>query len=367
MTCSWRAFPFRFWLDLPVLALLTCAFIACEVTAALPLEGRLRVVPVLFIPSDNSEIDGGKVASYRDLIRKYLALAQSYYRTQLVTDTFEVADGDPLVYRARHPHPYYDDHFSKLERDVAHLVVRELFEWLGEDRYSSRSVYLQIYARPSAHALPRPLRYPINDKYNAGGRTFNGPPNTGGGVVQLELQYLMDDYPFLSTLIHELGHAFGLPHADCHGYDMDTNGSMMSSNTHLWSKGFSLSVPPPVFNPEEYLMLAQNKLAFPNFNFIPTLHNPSGKSLATADNCSLGWMDESIGKYRDMPGMGFELFYNGERVNGPEAAFFTRQDARDDCAWNKQSYPKIRVACTYNGEPFTVPDVPRDQPARPRR
>jgi hypothetical protein len=119
-------------------------------------EGRLRVVPVLFIPSDNSEIyEGGKIAAYKDLVRKYLTLAQSYYHTQLVTDTFEVADGDPLVYAAKHPHSYYDEHFLKLQPDVAHLVVSELFEWLGEDRYSSRSVYLQIYARPSAHALPR--------------------------------------------------------------------------------------------------------------------------------------------------------------------------------------------------------------------
>ena len=316
MTCSWRAFPVRFRLDLPLVALLTFAFTVCEVTAALALEGRLRVVPVLFIPSDNAEIDGGKVAAYKDLIRKHLALAQSYYRAQLVTDTFQIADGDPLVYVARHPHSYYDDHFSKLEPDVAHLVVRELFAWLGDDRYSSRSVYLQIYARPSA--------YPIDDNYYGGGRTFNGPPNTGGGVIQLELAYLMgkDNYPFLSTLIHELGHAFGLTHADCHGYDMETNGSMMAYNTHLWSKDFSLSVPPPVFNPEEYLMLAQNKLAFPNFNFIPARHNPRGKSLATADSCTLGWMDESIGEYRHMPGMGFELFWNGERINGPEAAFY---------------------------------------------
>jgi hypothetical protein len=142
-TCKWRAFPLRFRLDLP---LLTGAFITCEVTAALALEGRLRVVPVLFIPSDNSEIDGGKVAAYRDLVRKYLVLAQSYYRTQLVTDTFEIADSDPLVYTARHPHSYYIAHF-KLEPDVMDLAVRELFDWLGEDRYSSRSVFLMIYAR----------------------------------------------------------------------------------------------------------------------------------------------------------------------------------------------------------------------------
>jgi hypothetical protein len=148
MTCSWPAFPFRFRLAVPVLALLTFAFVVSEVTAASALEGRLRVVPVLFIPSDNSEIyEGGKIAAYKDLVRKYLTLAQSYYRTQLVTDTFEIADGDPLVYEAKHPHSYYDDHFLKLQPDVAHLVVSELFAWLGEDRYSSRSVYLQNYAR----------------------------------------------------------------------------------------------------------------------------------------------------------------------------------------------------------------------------
>jgi hypothetical protein len=145
----------RFRLEIWPLALLTFAFVACGVTGAMA-EGRLRVVPVLFIPSDNSEIyEGGKIAAYKDLVRKYLTLAQSYYHTQLVTDTFEVADGDPLVYAAKHPHSYYDEHFLKLQPDVAHLVVSELFEWLGEDRYSSRSVYLQIYARPSAHALPR--------------------------------------------------------------------------------------------------------------------------------------------------------------------------------------------------------------------
>jgi hypothetical protein len=65
------------------------------------------------------------------------------------------------VYVASHPHSYYDDRFSILEPDVAHLVVRELFAWLGDDRYSSRSVYLQIYARPSA--------YPIDDNYYGGG------------------------------------------------------------------------------------------------------------------------------------------------------------------------------------------------------
>jgi hypothetical protein len=33
-----------------------------------------------------------------------------------------------------------------------------------------------------------------------------------------------------------------------------------------------------------YLMLAQNKLAFANFNFTAALHNPTGKSLATVEH-----------------------------------------------------------------------------------
>ena len=369
MTCSWRRFSLRFRLNLPLLALLTSAFVACEVPGAGALEGRLRVVPVLFIPSDNSKIDGGKIAAYKDLVQKYLTLAQSYYRTQLVTDTFEIADGDPLVYLAKRPHSYYIAHFTR-EPDAMELMVREMFDWLGEDRYTSRSVYLMIYARPSVYALPAPLRYPIDDKYFGHGGTFNGPPNTGGGVLQLELQYLLDDYPFLSTLIHELGHAFGLDHADCHGYNMGTNGSMMASNTRLWSNGFDLSVPPPVFNPEEYFMLAQNKLAFPSFNFIPALHNPRGKSLKTVDSCVFSALGETIGKYRDMPGMGFELFWDGKRINGPEAAFYSREEARENCAWNTQTYPRVRVGCTYNGEPFTVPpavQAPRNRSFRPGR
>jgi uncharacterized protein YecT (DUF1311 family) len=66
---------------------------------------------------------------------------------------------------------------------------------------------------------------------------------------------------------------------------------------------------------------------------------------------------ETIREHRHMPSMGFELFWDGKRVNGPEAAFYSLQEALDNCAWNTRTYPRVRVTCIYNGKPFTVPSA----------
>src|SRR4051812_26549171 len=137
---------------LPLLVLFALAALASGCTSAQAQQTRLQVVPVLFVPSDNSEnYEGGKFSEVRKLIRQHLVMAQAHYRTLLVTDTFEIANGDALVYASRHPHSYYDDHFSKVKPDNAHLIVQELFARFGEDRYNSRTVYLVIYARPPSH------------------------------------------------------------------------------------------------------------------------------------------------------------------------------------------------------------------------
>lgn len=46
----------------------------------------------------------------------------------------------------------------------------------------------------------------------------------------MEMSSLLHDklYTFPSTLVHELGNTFGLTHVNCFGYDISTNGSMMS-------------------------------------------------------------------------------------------------------------------------------------------
>src|SRR5262249_15123539 len=153
--------------------------------------------------------------------------------------------------------------------DALTLALREVFEWKGDNRYDSNSIYLIVYARPG-----RPAVHGENPEIGSG-EAFNGLPNSGGGAVGMELSALLGDapYPFQGTLPHELGHVFGLAHANCYGYSMRTNKSFMSYNPALATRGFEPS--PGRFNPEEFFVLARNKRAFPHFEYVPARHNPA--------------------------------------------------------------------------------------------
>ena len=49
---------------------------------------------------------------------------------------------------------------------------------------------------------------------------------------------------------------------------------------------------------------------------------------------------------------GYRLYFNGALVSGPDAPGYTRQQARDNCAWNANDKPDISIRCTYNGVTF---------------
>jgi len=46
------------------------------------------------------------------------------------------------------------------------------------------------------------------------------------------------------------------------------------------------------------------------------------------------------------------LHFNGKRVSGPDAEFHTRQQALDNCAWNRRTKLHIRIDCVRNGQPL---------------
>lgn len=311
---------------------------------------RVAIVPIIFVPSDYASTGSeapSEIDSEASLLLEFIRAAQSAYKDLLKTDTFQIAPTPSIVYRSDYPAAHYSQH---PDMDSAHLIVKELLEWSGETRFNSSSVFVVVFAR--------------SDKYSqgfyGGGRTFNGPPNTGGGYVELDYSALLRDepYPFLSTLIHELGHAFGLAHVDCHGRDMETDGSIMSYNQRHWSDRLNLGSGPGSLNPEEYFLLAQNLRVFPSFRFDEATHNPDGEIIDAerVAACYLGPMASSIGDFVHLTGVGYELYFDGIRVNGPQSAFWSYFQARANVEWNVARQSGIEISARYNGRLFYSSD-----------
>jgi len=137
----------------------------------------------------------------------------------------------------------------------------------------------------------------------AGGRKFNYGYNNGGGVAFLDFNQVREsDDPevnFQSTLIHELGHAFGMPHIfdycifhpadpfDCEfPWHMSWSESIMGYNPDNWIFGCPATKPPPlehhcrfpdditvidafpgILMANDKRVLGKNDLAIPGFEF----------------------------------------------------------------------------------------------------
>jgi hypothetical protein len=312
-------------------------------------QRRLEVLPIIFVPSDNHEIQEKEFPDYMLQIYRNLVLAQRHWLNVLDTDTFAISPFGE-VYHAKQPHAYYDP--SGPEAANSASLVRqliEIFQLKSDNRVDSAFAYLIVYARPKAAANVGPMM--------GGARTFNGMPDTGGGAVQMELSSLILDqpYPFQSTIVHELGHTFGLTHPDCHGYSLTENPSMMSYNPKHHSHGLAEGPEYAGLNPEDFFVIGQNKLAFPNFRYVESIHNPRHKPLTNIEPCYLGPMTAAIGgdPKRKLHGVGYELFFNSKLVSGPEASFMSHDEANANCQENiKNNRGRISIECRYNGKRF---------------
>lgn len=297
-------------------------------------EERVRVKPVFLLVGDSSaEISEKDEMAFL----RHLEIAQKHYKEFLKTDTFVLAD--IAAVKSNKPQEYF---FTDKQFDSAHKIVSMLFSNFGYDRWDCPFVFVVVVNR----------QFKGGENYFGGGRTFNGTPNTGGGIVLLEMDSLRKDfpYPFQSTLVHELGHAFGLVHPDALGYDLYTNDSIMSYNQEHRSKGFKQSSTPGGLNPEEYLMLSFNKRVFHDFRVESVQLNQ--KSLKSP--VFLGPMNETIGPFKHFAGVGYELFYNGKKVNGPEAVLYDYQTALANLRWNVENRPGVEVTGKYNGKPIVL-------------
>ena len=300
---------------------------------------KIEVFPVLFIPND-AHVTQARLIESAVLLQKHLSLAQQHYSAILKTDSFNITGQKFPIYRAMQSYQFY---LESLGSDTAHQILRELFTWQKDDRMNSNRVYLTIVARPEGVGPELATL--------GGGRTFNGPPGSGGGYIEMEWSSLLRDrpYSFQSTLVHELGHAFGLTHAECYGYDMTNNDSIMSYNSRHTSTGLVPGQYPGMFNAEEYFALSQNLPAFPDFQYVEKIHNPLRRNLELVENCYLSPMTDYIGKISQTAGKGYELFFNGKKVNTPDAVFYTLKQAKHNCVWNHENQKGMKIACRYDG------------------
>ena len=238
---------------------------------------EVKIQPVFFFPSDQPTQDYFKFQeSDKTKFVDHLKLAQNKFALLLSGQSYETnlqnsfSINEPILYYSKRSHQYFTDGL-KLKPDHFHRLVAELLYNENKDRNSSTSIFVIIYMRPNDDGY-----------FSAGGRTFNGQPGSGGGGVEMDIYELKSNPNFLSLLIHELGHAFGLVHVDSFGYDQYKNDSIMSYNPNNLGMTGSL-------NPEEYLMLSMNQKVFSNFQFIPDKHNPGGHPLNLV---YLGAMDD---------------------------------------------------------------------------
>lgn len=223
---------------------------------------RTEVLPIFFVPQGVAFPD---FAEQKNRIEQHLSWSKTRYSQMLGgRSTFNVADTGVITYHAARPDAYY----KSFTDGGAAAYMEELIPALGYTRFNCPYVMLVIY-----------IDYTTNFP-TGGGRTLNGGINTGGGVIIMSGADLKFSPIFQSTLQHELGHAFSLPHVNSYGYDMYTNASIMSYNPSHQTNFFTPSPTPGILIPEDIRNLSLNDLALPGLGFDSTLDIPAGYNIS---------------------------------------------------------------------------------------
>ena len=304
---------------------------------------QIKIAPIFYVFKDfenNNLPTGDDVKQLTD----YLKEARQHYQIMLGDDAKTFDFIDPVAYKGK----YYVNDIAKFPSsptgnsiDFEHELVRELFEIRQSNRLTENNILLIILINPKMST------YRAN--WGGGGRTFNGGVNGGGGIVVLEYSRMKSG--FYGTLVHELGHSFGLTHTSCLNYSMTDGVSIMSYNQRFLTKSFNKDTGYGVLTAEEKNTLLLNKRIFRN-------EINSEKLQDQSNACVLSSMDKYLGEIPLVRGIGYDLFFNDNVVSGGDAAFFTKRQAEKHCETMIQRNPNVRVSCKFKGSLLSAKPPP---------
>jgi len=167
----------------------------------------VSVRPVFFVPEGQS----APTDSMRNLARRHIKWSQETYSKLLAgRDTFRISPEPSVICKGKYDLSCY----KKLPENGVPNFLSEILDHLNMNRFNCPYVFAIIVMNEKDH-------FP-----SGGGCPFNGGLNTGGGIVLWNSFDLISCPNNQSTLRHELGHAFGLPHVDVYGYPMNSNASI---------------------------------------------------------------------------------------------------------------------------------------------
>ena len=208
----------------------------------------VSVLPVFLVPRDEAPPTEDQKAR----VLRHLSWAQERYRELLRgADTFRLAPREPGVIAGE----FRGEEYETMPERAGPQFISEVLDSLGLTRFNAPYSFFIVVMN---HRKDFP---------GGGGRTLNGAFNTGAGMVEVSSWSLDHSTNFQSTIQHELGHSFGLPHVDAYGYSITTNASLMSYDQAHHTRGFIPSATPGILIPEDVRALALNHRVFPHLTF----------------------------------------------------------------------------------------------------